>query len=303
MRLLVAALAAVLVLNATMASMRRSLTQELAALESRHAERAKAAERTATEAEREGARRELIDRARDKGLPRHLGVGAIRDLLIGAERGLAIDRLSLEFRPARASGGSASRGSQVSAALVGSFEGLFDYLDRIESLRLPLAPQELSFQRDVSGALGLTIRWTALWSEAGEPAIDEVTPVKAWLAREPPPRPGRDPFSATARNPVPQATGTVEPLRLEAIERDGPGGAPDVAPAALPVLIGFVVARPELESDVRRRVLAALRHEGEIHLAAVGDRVGEYRVESIEARERVELFGTVSRGRVVLELP
>ena len=165
MRLLVAALAALLVLNATMASMRRSLTQELAALESRHAERAKTAERTATEAGRERARKELIDRARDKGLPRHLGVGALRDLLIGAERGLAIDRISLEFRPAQASG-SVSNGSQVSAALVGSFEGLFDYLDRIESLRLPLAPQELSFQRNATGALGLTIRWTALWSEA-----------------------------------------------------------------------------------------------------------------------------------------
>ncbi len=302
MRLLVAALAALLVLNATMASMRRSLTQELAALESRHTERARTAKRTATEAERERARRELIDRARDKGLPRHLGVGALRDLLIGAERGLAIDRLSLEFRPAQARG-SASNGSQVSAALVGSFEGLFDYLDRIESLRLPLAPQELSFQRDVTGALGLTIRWTALWSEAGEPAIDEVTPVNAWLAREAPPRPGRDPFSAAARKPVPAAAGTGEPPGLEAIERIGPVGAPDVAPKALPVLIGFVVARPELERDVRRRVLAALRHEGEIHLAAVGDRVGDYRVESIEARGRVELVDTVSRERVVLELP
>ena len=139
MRLLVAALAALLVLNATMASMRRSLTQELAALESRHTERARTAKRTATEAERERARRELIDRARDKGLPRHLGVGALRDLLIGAERGLAIDRLSLEFRPAQARG-SASNGSQVSAALVGSFEGLFDYLDPDRVLATPPGP-------------------------------------------------------------------------------------------------------------------------------------------------------------------
>ena len=302
MRLLVAALAALLLLNVTMASMRRSFTRELAVLESRHSERAKAAERTAKEMAREGVRRELIARARAKGLPRHLGLGAVRDLLIGAEQGLGINRLSLEFRPLQASG-FPSNGSQVSATLGGSFEGLFDYLDRIESLRLPLAPQELSFQRDVIGALELTIRWTALWSEVGEPAIDTITSMEAWLAREPPPRPGRDPFSATVRKPVPGAPRTVEPLRLEAIEPVGPRSAPTVASEIAPVLIGFVVARPELENDVRRRILAALRYEGEVHLVAVSDRVGEYRVESIEVRERVELLETDSRERVVLELP
>ena len=301
MRLLVAALAALLLLNVTMASMRRSFTRELAVLESRHSERAKAAERTAKEMAREGVRRELIARARAKGLPRHLGLGAVRDLLIGAEHGLGINRLSLEFRPLQASG-FPSNGSQVSATLGGSFEGLFDYLDRIESLRLPLAPQELSFQRDVIGALELTIRWTALWSEVGEPAIDIITSMKAWLARESPPRPERDPFSAVVRKSVPGAPGTVEPPRLEAIEPAGPR-APAVASEVVPVLIGFVVARPELESDVRRRVLAALRYEGEIYLVAVGDRVGEYRVELVEARERVELLETDSRERVVLELP
>ena len=204
MRLLVAALAALLVLNATMALMRRSFTRELAALESRHSERAKAAERTATEVAREGARSELIASARAKGLPRHLGLGAVRDLLIGAEQGLGISRLSLEFRPLQASG-FPSNGSQVSATLGGSFGGLFNYLDRIESLRLPLAPQELSLQRDVTGALELRIRWTTLWSEVGEPDIDTVTSMKAWLARESPPRPERDPFSAVVRKSVPGA--------------------------------------------------------------------------------------------------
>ena len=116
-----------------MASMRRSFTRELAVLESRHSERAKAAERTAKEMAREGVRRELIARARAKGLPRHLGLGAVRDLLIGAEHGLGINRLSLEFRPLQASG-FPSNGSQVSATLGGSFEGLFDYLDRIRTL-------------------------------------------------------------------------------------------------------------------------------------------------------------------------
>jgi hypothetical protein len=55
------------------------------------------------------------------------------------------------------------------------------------------------------------------------------------------------------------------------------------------VLSGFVLARPELEADVSRRVLAALRFEGELRLLKVGDLVGGFRVERIDAPESVLL--------------
>jgi len=64
---------------------------------------------------------------------------------------------------------------------------------------------------------------------------------------------------------------------------------PEPAERKRPVLTGFVLARPELEPDVRRRVLAAIRYQGELRLVKVGDTMGEYRVERMEARESVTL--------------
>ena len=66
----------------------------------------------------------------------------------------------------------------------------------------------------------------------------------------------------------------------------------DARPRAdIPDLTGFVLARPEVERDASRRVLAALRFEGEMHLVRVGDIVGSFRVAQIEARESVTLVG------------
>ena len=64
-----------------------------------------------------------------------------------------------------------------------------------------------------------------------------------------------------------------------------------------------MLARPELERDVARRVLAALRFEGEVRLFQVGDAVGDYVVEAIEARESVTLARRSDgrRLRLVLE--
>ena len=59
--------------------------------------------------------------------------------------------------------------------------------------------------------------------------------------------------------------------------------------AERPVLTGFVLARPELEPDVRRRVLAALRYAGELRLVGVGDTSGGDVVERMEARDSVTL--------------
>lgn len=302
MRVSVAALVALLLLNGAVAAMRDRLAEEQEGLRERAAEQETASELGASEEKRHRALATLIERARVHGLPHRLGVGAIRDLLIDAQRGLSIDRLSLEFRPAEDTV-AGQDGSQISAFLAGSFEGLFDYLARIESLKLPLTPRGLSLQQDsaAGGGLGLNIRWTALWEANGQPDTSEVAALNAWLDRESPPHTGRDPFSETGREvvrgervseaPVLEAPAPVEPPS----RRDG---SPEV-----PRLIGFVVARPELEADVTRRVLAALRYEGQLHLLGVGDRVGVYRVEALEARDRVELLDTVTNDRVVLELP
>jgi hypothetical protein len=69
-----------------------------------------------------------------------------------------------------------------------------------------------------------------------------------------------------------------------------------------PRLTGFVIARAELESDVDRRVLAALRFEGELRLVGVGELVGSYRVEEIDARESVVLVHQESGERLELFL-
>ena len=66
--------------------------------------------------------------------------------------------------------------------------------------------------------------------------------------------------------------------------------------------MGFVLARPELEQDVARRVLAALRYEGEMWLVGKGDRVGSFVVESVDARESVTLRHQSSGETKVLRL-
>jgi hypothetical protein len=76
---------------------------------------------------------------------------------------------------------------------------------------------------------------------------------------------------------------------------------PALPPA--PKLTGFVIARPELETEVDRRVLAALRFEGELRLLGVGDAIGPYRVEEIDARESILLVDQESGERLKLFLP
>jgi hypothetical protein len=213
----------------------------------------------------------------------------LRDSLIAAERGLDVDRISLDFRPSTGQPAGFAGGA-VSANLQGSFRALGEYLGRVEALPLPLAAEELSLRSGDGGRALLTIRWRALWGMertfdpmALEPG--EVMRLRAWLARGEVPAhalPARhlfrrgDEVEAFARTappepPPPPDEGTAEPER------------------GTPVLSGFVLARPELEADVSRRILAALRFEGELRLLKVGDLVGRFRVERIDAPESVLL--------------
>ena len=63
-----------------------------------------------------------------------------------------------------------------------------------------------------------------------------------------------------------------------------------------------MIARPELETDVNRRVLAALRFEGELRLVSAGEVVGSYRVEEIDPRESVLLVHRETGERLKLFL-
>ncbi len=231
---------------------------------------------------------------------RALDIAELRDLLLGAERGLDIDRFSLDFRPAQ-DPPMGQEGGRISANLGGSFDAVYDYLGRVEDLRLPLAPETLSLSADDSGRILLAIEWNGLWSGENR-TLDELSPsdiarLEGWLASEPAPRPGRDLFSEGAVSTEPDPTA----LAPEYPSPPSPSGANEPS-SPRPRLTGFVIARPELERDVNRRVLAALRFEGKLLLLGVGEVVGSYRVEEIDARESILLVHEKSGERVKLYL-
>lgn len=264
------------------------------------------------EAEASGAERTALvrlleayrSRAESSGSTEELGIARLRDELLGAERDLEIDRLSLDFRPEPQAAG-AMTATQVNASLRGSYSALFEYLARIEKKRLPLAPVELSLREDGSGSVALTIRWVASWPGPGPAAAAlspaEVAELSSWLDREEASRPGRSLFAPAPVEREPDAAPAPEvTMRETVVER-----APDLEAAPVretPALSGFVLARAELEPDVSRRVLAALRYRGELHLVAVGDTLDGFRVESVEARESVTLTSLSTGEELVLRL-
>jgi hypothetical protein len=259
-----------------------------------------------------GERGERIDGLLREGsrkigeLDRALDIAGLREVLLGMERGLDIDRFSLDFRSSPdVPGGGAGGG--ISAQLAGSFGAVHGYLARVEELRLPLAAETLTLRRDDSGRIELGIKWRGIWNgENGsleELAPEDIADLETWLASEPAPAPSRDLFSDRAV----AIDSTAEPPAVEA----APPRLAEVVPSAVetgepvperPRLTGFVIARPELEPDVHRRVLAAVRVEGELRLLAVGERAGPYRVEEIVAKERVLLVHLESGERLTLFL-
>jgi hypothetical protein len=236
------------------------------------------------------------------GVDGALDIAALRDLLSRAERGLDIDRFSLDFRPAQ-DAPKGGEGGRISANLGGSFDSVYEYLARVEDLRLPLAPDAVTLRREESGRILLAIEWNALWGEES-PALEALSPsdvadLEKWLRREAAPPPSRNLFSEAA----PPAEASLNPELPAPPEPSLPELVSEVEPSSPPLrLTGFVIARPELEPDVNRRVLAALRFEGELRLVGVGDVIGSYRVEEVDARERVLLVHQETGERMELLL-
>lgn len=237
-------------------------------------------------------------------LERELDIAELRDLLIGAEKALDLSRLSLDFRPAP-DAAKGREGGRISASLGGSFDAVHRYLARVESLHLPLAPEAFSLTAEESGRVLLAVEWNGLWSlpsrDLEELSAADVAQLETWLATEGDPRPVKDLFSeGEALSPLPPPG--PKSSRLAKVSTSETSGAIEPSLPQPPRLTGFVIARPELEKNVGRRVLAALRFEGELRLVAVGETVGRYRVEEIDPRESVVLVHQETGERLKLFL-
>lgn len=292
------------IVNGTLWWSLRGSNREREALESRLSELSAAASRSQ---ERQRLREEtgaLVDaftkRVDASQVSRPLDIATFRDELIGMEEGLALDRLSLDFR-AVDSGGSED-GTNINATLRGRFSSIQRYLARIEASALPLATRELRLRGD-DELVSLDARWTAVWNvpKTGELAPAEIARLESWLSRESSAAPGRNlfEFQSAGYDPAPDLSVTQADRRAETT------APPPIVPAQapLPELTGFVLARPELEPDVERRVLAAVRFKGELHLLQVGDDFDGYALERVEPLESVTLFHSSTGERLVLRLP
>jgi hypothetical protein len=241
---------------------------------------------------------------------RPLDIAELRDRLLEAERSLDIDRFSLEFHPAQ-DAPAEREGGRVSASLGGTFEALSAYLGRIEQERLPLSAETFSLRAAERGGILLTIEWRGRWS-ADDKDLEALSPqeidrLERWLASEPAPSPGADFFGESGEKRAagePRLT-AVPPLPREAVP------SPDILASSpiveeireLPRLTGFVTARPEVESNLRRRVLAAIRFDGELRLVGIGDRIGAFEIEEIDGVESVVVLDSETGERLKLSLP
>ena len=290
----------------------RNLSREKRAIDVRLSRLSEEVERARRASDRRRGLEELVSLAATRVNAGQLGIAPIRERLLAAERGIDVERLSLEFRPASGLG-EGVEGSQIHSSLRGTLLGVHAYLDRIEALHLPLVTDAVTWRSD-SGRLTVTIRGSVRFNASTEPPAPpefspaEVEALEAWLDRGRAPRLGRDLFSFRMASsvPVPERGSEKRPEILE----DAPeapiaatGVEPPASVPAVPVLAGFVLARPELEPDVARRVLAVLRFEDQPHLVKLGDRVGGYVVEDIVARESVTLANAETGERIVLRLP
>ncbi len=92
----------------------------------------------------------------------------LRSAILDAERGLALSRSAVEFRP-ESQVATGFRGVRVEAIEKGDFISLWIFLDRVSQWNGPLAPVELTLVEE-SGEVGLarlTVTWIGLWPEEG----------------------------------------------------------------------------------------------------------------------------------------
>ncbi len=304
MRAMTIVVVGLVLVNAALVILRQSASSERAALVDASSTLSREADQARLSTERRRELDALVVKARSYTEdPRD--IGALRDVLVEAEHGLSIDRLSLDFRPEEHLP-SEFGGSRVHASLRGRFEAIYDYLERIEAMFLPLSPENFMLRGDGS-SVTLTVQWAARWPLGGNEGAFELSPTEVsklneWLSEKPRPRPERNIFSFRG------AEAPIEAVLLTQASEIPPPGTPpeelehEVEPAEpeRPVLTGFVLARPELEPDVRRRVLAALRYEGEVRLVMVGDTIGVYVVDRMEARDSVTLTRADTGERILL---
>ena len=314
MRPTVVAWLALVAVNGALWVESRSISREQAELRKQFAESSEQVERERASSS-EGQRFEKLKAlAHDKTPAEPLGIAPLRDLLIEAERGLAVERLALDFRStARLPAGL--DGNRINASFQGSLDGLFGYLVRVEAMHLPLSTETFSLRSVGPGrspgqgsTMTIAIRWLALWPLDVESAPIALVPAEvesltAWIERPRPLDLGRDLFAfgniapELETRPLETApereAAPPELLETEDLVQEAPPS---------PELTGFVLVRPELESDVRRRVLAAMRYEGTVRLVQVGDHIGGYVVERIDARESVTLADVGTGERLLLRL-
>lgn len=296
-------LVVLILVNVALFTLRRSLSEERAVLVDAAATLSRDAAEARVVRERERELSMLVEAAREATLAPD-DIGELRDLLVSAERRLQLDRLSLDFRPEEQLAPGFG-GSRIHASLRGAFDALYQYLARVERMFLPLALENLTLRGEGTN-LRLTVQWAARWpleehrAETGNKDLttNELSRLSEWLSREPPPRPDRDLF---AERRAARARDDPAPV-IEVEESPLPESTPHVE-SERPVLTGFVLARPELEPDVGRRVLAALRYRGELRLVTVGERIGAYVVDSMEARDSVTLENVETGDRIHLTLP
>ena len=291
--------------NAALVILRQSASSERAALVDAASTLSREADQARLSSER---RRELDTLVVKAGSytedPRD--IGALRDVLVEAEHGLSIDRLSLDFRPEERLP-SEFGGSRVHASLRGRFEAIYDYLERIEAMFLPLSPENFTLRGDGT-SVTLTVQWAARWPLGGNEGAFELSPTEVsklnqWLSEKPRPRPERDIFSFRGAEAPMDAVLLTQASEIPPKDPEHevePAEPADPADPERPVLTGFVLARPELEPDVRRRVLAALRYQGEVRLVMVGDTIGGYVVDRMEARDSVTLTRADTGERILL---
>lgn len=307
--LLVAVLVAA---NVVLGRARRNLVQEGSELRAEASELEERARGDRDRRERERGLLELGRRAAGLGLDETVGIARLRERLLQAEEGLALERLSLDFRQDDAARGGL-RGLRLTGSFVAKYRSLRDYLGRVEAMKLPLVPEEMTFRPDGDGRTRLSVRWRARWpSSTGVEATgstatpEQVSRLVAWLDRVPSPPPRRDPFAPPERAPdASRPPDAEEEARTSVEARTSESERPpsrEPAPEPGPTLAGFVLARPEVEPDVARRVLAALRYEGEMWLVGAGDRIGAFVVERIDPRESVTLRNAGSGETKTLRL-
>lgn len=302
MRLAGVVLLAIVLANALLSSVRGSASAERASLVDAANDVSRQSDRARTANERQLALEALITRASShEHDPR--SIGELRDILVATEDGLELERLSLDFRPEERLPPGIG-GSRVDVSLRGSFDAVYEYLRRIESMFLPLSPENLRLRRDASNVT-LDVRWGARWPVDGPAPIEldatEVAALNAWVTKRAESAIARNVFSFRSSGPAGQPTSYAD-VSAPASELIPSESAPLVSGPEQPVLAGFVLARPELEPDVRRRVLAALSYEGEVRLVMVGDTVGEFVVDQMEARDSVTLLRADTGERVRLTL-